>query len=103
MSTSNNITTNKENKSAYKKDKNRKTRNEEKSKDFENKKKNKKASNTINTNTTKPKLKYYRIIIRKLPSNNYIEDDFKNCLETSCSLLNLDINHFTIEHFLTGI
>ena len=91
----------------FKKDKNQKARKvkDDKLKDDNNKKKVKKEKNekSNRANNDNNKLNKNRIIIRKLPSTNYNENDFKSCIERVVNLIGLDMSHFIFEHFVTGI
>jgi len=47
--------------------------------------------------------KFYKLVIRKLPaSRNYTKEDFEQCLENVITQLQLNPEHFQVEHYNVG-
>lgn len=93
--------------------KNKSLEKDEKEKDREkDKEKSKKSKGSSSSSGSKSKkkdkeakkeeIKVYKIEIRKLPTNNFNEDNFKGCLSTALSLLAIKEEDVSVLHFMTG-
>ena len=49
-----------------------------------------------------PMKKTYKVVIRKLPYENYSEDQFKECIAKLCVNLGIDGESVVAEHFVQG-